>query len=91
MLPNRIKLTDVTILSLKTEGHYWDLTLPGFGVRVGRNRKTFLVMRNRIRKRLGHYPAMSLADARRRAVSMLYGDTSRASATRPDKDLRGTL
>jgi Arm DNA-binding domain len=54
-------------------GTYWDKTTPGFGIRVGKNRKTWIIMRGQIRQRMriGHYPATSLADARKEAKKLL--------------------
>jgi hypothetical protein len=38
-------LTDIVVTRLKEPGTYYDQTLPAFGVRVGKNRKTWIVMR----------------------------------------------
>src|SRR5687767_5860464 len=77
----QIKLTDMTVQKLK-EGIYFDEKTPSFGIRVGKNRKTWLVLKgaNRTKVRLGHYPALSLADARRKALVALGSslDTSTA-------------
>jgi len=64
----KIALTDLAIRSLD-EGVYFDTRLPAFGIRVGKHRKTWLVVKGkgRTKVRLGHYPAISLSDARRRA------------------------
>jgi integrase len=65
------QLTDAFIKSAK-EGTYWDSKLPGFGLRVGKQRKSFLVLiASGRRKSIGHYPLMSLADARRTARELL--------------------
>ena len=66
-------LTDVVVLRLSTPGTYFDKTTPAFGIRVGKHRKTWIVMRGeeRIRTRIGHYPATSLADARKEAKRLL--------------------
>lgn len=66
-------LTDIVVQRLKEPGTYFDDTTPAFGIRVGKNRKTWIVMRGkeRIRTRVGHYPAMSLADARKEARKLL--------------------
>ncbi|MGF6428188.1 tyrosine-type recombinase/integrase [Bradyrhizobium elkanii] len=68
-----IHLTDIVVSRLKTPGTYFDETTPAFGIRVGKNRKTWIVMRGQIRQRtrIGHYPAMSLADARKEARTLL--------------------
>jgi integrase len=65
-----IKLTAIGIPTLKP-GEYWDASLPGLGLRVGKSRRTW-VLRFRAggrnpRHTLGHFPAMSLADARKAA------------------------
>ena len=46
---------------------------PAFGIRVGANRKTWLVVKGegRTKVRLGHYPAMTLQEARKRALVAL--------------------
>jgi integrase len=66
-------LTDIVVSRLKEPGTYFDETTPAFGIRVGKNRKTWIVMRGQIRQRvrIGHYPAMSLADARKEAKKLL--------------------
>lgn len=68
----RIALTDITIRSLKP-GTWFDEKLPAFGLRVGKNTKTWVVIRTqrRIRTTIGHYPALSLADARVAARKLL--------------------
>jgi integrase len=73
-----IPLTDLSVNALKptdTQVKYFDTKLPAFGVRVGKNRKTFVVMTGRERKlvTIGHYPATSLAEARQQAKKLLAG------------------
>jgi integrase len=70
----RIVLTDLAIKSLKPSEHrqvqYWDRSLPSFGCRVGpKGTKTFNVMLGKQRRlmKLGNFPAMKLADARKMA------------------------
>jgi integrase len=65
-------LTDLGIRNLP-EGLHLDARLPSFGIRVGKRRKTWIVIKgkNRTKVSLGQYPAMSLADARRRAMAEL--------------------
>ena len=69
----RTHLTDIVVSRVKTPGTYFDETTPAFGIRVGKNRKTWIIMRGaeRQRVRVGHYPAMSLADARKEAKKLL--------------------
>ena len=70
-----MRLTDVTISKLphgKAQITYWDEGLPGFGVRVGARRKTFIVIvRPGRRIKLGTYPRTTLKDARREAYLRL--------------------
>lgn len=68
----RAHLTDLSIRALKP-GTWFDEKLPAFGIRVGKLTKTWIVMRTqkRIRTVIGHYPAMSLADARQKARALL--------------------
>jgi integrase len=67
----RAALTDLMVQKLKSDKQvtYYDTSLPSFGVLIGKKRKTWLVMKGKERKRtvLGHYPSMTLAEARRRA------------------------
>lgn len=68
-MPN---LTDLSVQRLP-EGVHFDTKTPGFGVRVGKRRKTWLVVKgqNRTKVTLGHYPSMSLAEARKSALVAL--------------------
>lgn len=72
---SKIALTDVSIRNLKhspKQVDYWDASLPNFGIRVGPKRKTFIVMSaDRTRLKLGTYPDMGLADARKAARERL--------------------
>jgi len=68
-------LSDLTIANLKKPGYYWD-KLPGFGIRVGARRKTFIAVRKGRRTTLGVYPHLCLADARILATQALYTVTS---------------
>jgi hypothetical protein len=72
----KLHLTDLSVRSLKPKGPqrtYWDDTTPGFGVRVGKNAKTWTVMRGAARERItiGRYPDLSLSDARTEAKRLL--------------------
>jgi integrase len=69
----RTHLTDVVVSRLKEPGTYFDESTPAFAVRVGKNRKTWFVIRGRERERtnIGQYPAVSLADARKEAKKLL--------------------
>ena len=75
-----VKLTDRRLKALKTEEaveQFWDQSFSGsFGVRVMKSgRKTFTLMYRtggrRRRMKLGTYPALSLAEARRQATNLL--------------------
>ena len=71
-----MRLTDLTIKRLPFEEkqrRYWDAGLPGFGVTVGKQTKTFIVMYGTARKlkTLGRYPDKTLADARKQAKRYL--------------------
>jgi integrase len=70
-------LTDLSIRNLP-EGLHLDARLPSFGIRVGKKRRTWIVIkgRNRTKISLGHYPAISLADARKRAMAELSKSAS---------------
>jgi integrase len=73
-----ISLTDLSVNALKSVGKqakYFDKALPAFGIRVGKKRKTFVVMTGTDRKliSIGHYPTLSLANARREARKILAG------------------
>lgn len=71
-----LHLTDIAVRALKpTDGYvsYWDDTTPGFGIRVGKRSKTWMVMRGRNRERIsiGKYGDLSLAEARAEAKRLL--------------------
>ncbi len=70
----RQKITDRT-LTRKDEGEIWDELLPGFGLRIGKTKKTFFVM-TRIdgkqrRITVGNAALMSLREARETARDIL--------------------
>ena len=53
-------------------GTHWDDTLKGFGIRVGKQAKTFVVLVGSGRRhKLGRYPHLSLSDARKEARRIL--------------------
>lgn len=80
----KILFTDLAIQRLSTEGVYFDTKTPAFGLRVGKNRKTWMVMRgrNRTRIRLGHYPALNLTEAKRKAYIALGQEPEAETAAR---------
>lgn len=71
-MPN-LNLTDLAVRQLSFSDDqvtYWDTTIKGFGLRVSRTTKTFIVMRGKERTRisLGRYPETSLKTARASAI-----------------------
>lgn len=68
----KIAFSDLTVRALKP-GVYFDAKTPAFGLRVGKNRRTWIVLKGArsIKVRLGHYPTLSLADARKKALIAL--------------------
>lgn len=69
----RLHLTDVVVQRLKTVGIYYDTTTPAFGIRIGKNRKAWVITRGTDRQRItiGQYPTTSLAEARKDAKKRL--------------------
>jgi len=73
----RAKLTDLGIRQMPTPPsttYVWDSTLSGFGIRLSpKGKRTFTVQRGKSRQRitLGHWPALSLSDARLKAKRLL--------------------
>jgi integrase len=67
-----MRFNDLTIKALP-EGKHFDPSTPGFGIRVGKNRCTWIVVRGKQRRiiRLGHYPHMPLAEARTKGKQLL--------------------
>jgi len=81
----RLALTDLTIQRLKPTDRqvtYWD-SLPGFGLRVSKHTKTFVVMKGKERKlvTLGRYPDLALKRARTLAILEMGKDTGKGSTT----------
>jgi integrase len=77
------KLTDLSVRSL-APGKYFDRTTPAFGIRVGKNRRTWIVMKGVDRQliSLGHYPTVTLSEARSEAkkhLAALQPHTGRVS------------
>lgn len=70
------RLNDIVVngLPLASTGQYdvWDTSLPGFGLRIGTRRKTFIINTGSTRKAIGIYPLTTLKDARDRAKGLLY-------------------
>src|SRR5450755_297888 len=76
----KMHMTDVVVWRLKASGTYYDDTTPAFGLRVGKNRKTWFVVRGRerLRTNIGLYPMTSLADARKEARKLLTEEPTKA-------------
>jgi Arm DNA-binding domain len=66
-----LHLTEIAVRALKTPGTYYDASTPAFGIRVGKRRKTWFVIRGkeRLRTTIGRFPEIPLADARKWATS----------------------
>jgi integrase len=73
----RARLTDVLVRGLKpvagSQVKVWDTSTGGFGVLVNERSKSWIVMygRKRTMKVIGHYPVVSLAEARLAAKKIL--------------------
>jgi hypothetical protein len=67
-----MRFTDQTVRTLSV-GKYFDDTTPAFGIRVGKNRRTWIIQRGTDRRiiRVGHYPAMTLSEARTKGKQLL--------------------
>jgi integrase len=75
-----LSLTDLAVRQLGP-GIYFDTKTPAFGIRVGKNRKTWIVLKgeNRSKVTIGHYPTLSLQDARKKAFITLASPYAPAS------------
>lgn len=84
-----VHLTDLAIRSLP-EGIFFDDHTPSFGILIGKRAKTWLVVkgRRRVRERIGRYPALSLAEARRRAALILAATEEEKPSSPLFSDLR---
>lgn len=75
-------LTDRFIANIIEPGYYWDPQTKAFGIRVGKKTKTYVAVNQGIRTTIGHYPAMSLQEARNCAKRLsLDPKAQRASKT----------
>src|SRR4051794_7506432 len=76
----KTKLSDLAVPRI-SGGMHWDSLLPAFGVRVGKTRRTFLLIQNGgHRITLGHYGSLSLAQAREKARSLMQSGNLRPGA-----------
>lgn len=82
----KILFTDLSVRSFKP-GLYFDTKTPNFGLRVGKNRRTWLIVRepNRTKVTLGTYPEISVADARTAARIALTQKTPAAEQAEAPK------
>jgi Arm DNA-binding domain len=69
-------LTDIVVQKLP-EGLQFDTKVKNFGMRVGKSRKTWMVVKgeNRTKITLGHYPDISLSEARKLALDAIRAPT----------------
>jgi len=79
----RIAFTDLSIKALKPElrTDYWDIKTPRFGLRVGKNSKTFLVKHDNRRITIGRFPDWALQEARAEAKRLLLQKSSSTRIT----------
>ena len=72
----RQRLTERAV-KRKEPGEIWDELLPGFGLRIGKRKRTYFVMGRvdgkQIRRTVGTTIDLSLAQAREKARAMLAG------------------
>ena len=68
----QISFTEVSVKKLPP-GKHFDASTPGFGIRIGKHKRTFIIQRGQDRRiiRVGHYPAMSLSEARTKGKQLL--------------------
>jgi hypothetical protein len=68
----KLAFTDLAVRSLKP-GTYFDTKTPAFGMRVGKHRRTWIVLKGdrSAKVKLGHYPQLPLSDARKQALIAL--------------------
>jgi len=76
-----LHFTDLAVSRLKMPGTYYDDATPAFGLRVGKNRKTWFVIRGkgRLRTNIGRYPSVPLGDARKEAKALLCQPVTKQS------------
>jgi integrase len=67
--------TELSIRSLPLGTHFEKAT-PAFGLRIGKTKWTWFIVRRGRRKTLGHFPHLGVADARQKARRLLCADPS---------------
>jgi integrase len=84
-----IPFTDLSLSKLAAEKQtrYLCAGLPGFGILVGKRKKTFFVMHGKERRieTLGKYPAITLRAARLKAVTIIDGTVGIVAAQDPEE------
>jgi hypothetical protein len=84
-----IPFTDLSLSKLAAEKQtrYLCAGLPGFGILVGKRKKTFFVMHGKERRieTLGKYPAISLKAARLKAITIIDGTGGIIAAQDPEE------
>jgi integrase len=68
----KIAFTDLSVRALKP-GTYFDTKTPAFGMRVGKHRRTWIVVKGAKsdKQTVGHYPQVPLSEARKKALTAL--------------------
>ncbi|HEY5081999.1 MAG TPA: site-specific integrase [Bauldia sp.] len=76
-----LNFTDLAIRHLPP-GYHFDKKMPSFGIRIGTHRNSWVVIKgpNRTKVTIGHYPQLSLSDARNKARIALGSPLDRRSA-----------
>ena len=71
-MPKRANSSDLVLRQLAS-ATYFDTRTPAFGIRIGKSCKTWIVLKgkNRDKVTIGHYPALSLQEARIKALVAL--------------------
>ena len=80
-----MRLTELSVGRMKSQDRqvtYFDDLLPGFGIRVGKTRKSWVVLVGPKRQRLtlGHFPSLGLQEARAKAREILASPARANSA-----------
>lgn len=87
-----ITFTDLSLSKLSSENQtrFMCAGLPGFGILVGKRKKTFFVMHGKDRRiqTLGKYPAVSLKDARSKALAIIDGTVGIQGAQNPEARIK---
>ncbi len=91
-----MKLTDLFLRNLQLDGskkRYFDDAIPNFGVRVYKSGVSFIVLQGSTRKSttIGKYPALSLKNARTKAIAILQPLAPKNATIEPLEALRAFL